>query len=140
MLRYTHIYELLYRIGKIIISFMSVASIFGLFGITVFTKSGGVSSLAIYAMFGGCAIGVSYLIDMVIGWLPTFLYIRYTLSTKISPSEAGSLSFLFNGSLNGKWYPLLNIKGLKPEARKEALFQFAKTITITLAGKKAGGS
>lgn len=73
----------------------------------------------------GVIMGAVYLISKYLAWIPTFLYIRLTLATNVSPKEAEKLSFLFDGSLNGGWHPLLNIKELKPESRKEALFQVA---------------
>jgi len=78
--------------------------------------------------FIGFCIGTGYLINMAIGWLPAYLYIRLTLSTKVGPSDAKALAFLFKLSSNGKWYPLLEIKKLNPEDRREALFQFAKKV------------
>ncbi|MDR0528296.1 MAG: hypothetical protein LBG69_01610 [Zoogloeaceae bacterium] len=61
-------------------------------------------------------------------WLPAFMYARWTLSTKITANEARRLSFLFDGTLGGSWYPLKQIKGLPPKVRRVALFRFADKI------------
>jgi hypothetical protein len=130
MLRYTHIYDLLFRIA--LISFVGLPIIYLFTLITDKLRPSTPVLIILIVVFMGVIMGVAYLISISIGWIPTYLYVRLTLSTKISPSEAKNLSFLFDGSLsNGKWYPLYDIKELKPESRKEALFQFARRITIT---------
>ncbi|SEO18103.1 DnaJ domain-containing protein [Nitrosospira multiformis] len=61
-------------------------------------------------------------------WLPSYLYARSIIFTKISADEAKRLSFLFDGSLNGSWYPLGALRKIDPEFRREALFRFANKI------------
>lgn len=61
-------------------------------------------------------------------WLPTYLYVRSVLLTKISPNEAERLGFLFDGSLGGRWYPLGSIRKIDVDYRKEFLFRFANKI------------
>jgi hypothetical protein len=122
MLRYTHIYELLYRIGGLLITVLFVAEVLD-------TLGRGLPAALFAIIFLGCCVGMAYLLLKTTGWIPTFLYIRLTLLAKVSPSDAGKLSFLFDGSLeNGKWYPLLEIKDLPSASRRDALFQFAKKI------------
>lgn len=61
-------------------------------------------------------------------WLPTLLYVRTALFTTVSADEATRLSFLFDGSLDGGWYPLGFLRKIEREYRREALFQFANKI------------
>lgn len=134
MLRYTHIYELLYRIVGIFVTVWFVGSVFDLLGLGVLRSTSGLALIVTAAIFLCCCVGVIYFLRRTIGWLPAFLYIRLTLSTKVSPSEANNLSFLFDGSLNdGKWYPLREVREISPEDRREALFQFARKITTERA-------
>lgn len=61
-------------------------------------------------------------------WLPTYMYVWASLYTKISPREARTLSFLFDGRLQGTWYPLTSIQKIDPSYRREALFRFANQV------------
>jgi hypothetical protein len=61
-------------------------------------------------------------------WLPTFLHVRLTLFTNISPREADRMGYLFDGSLGGVWYPLGSLRKIDPDFRREALFRFANKI------------
>lgn len=47
---------------------------------------------------------------------------------KINPVEAGQLSYLFDGSMGGVWYPLGSIRKIDPNYRREALFDIANAI------------
>jgi hypothetical protein len=73
--------------------------------------------------------GVIMLLTMKAYWLPTYLHVRFSLSTRITSDEAKRLNFLFDGSLaGGKWYPLESIRKVAPEFRREALFRFANKV------------
>jgi len=61
-------------------------------------------------------------------WLPTWRYVRNTLGVKIDKNEALKLTFLFDGSLGGQWFPLIGVKSIEEPYRKEALFRFANHI------------
>lgn len=56
------------------------------------------------------------------------MYVRFSILTKISPSEAARLTFLFDGSIGGIWYPLGALRKIDPVFRREALFRFANKI------------
>jgi len=120
MLRYTHIYLLIYRLVMAFAWLLVFALAIDSIG----------KNLIVIIVIGVGSLGIFIFLLRTFDWLPTFLYIRLTLSTKVSPSEADKLSFLFDGSLNGKWHPLLEIGELKPESRREALFQFAKRVAM----------
>jgi hypothetical protein len=57
--------------------------------------------------------------------VPAYFYVRNKLKTAITFEEARRLSFLFDGCLNGKWYPLTEVRNLPAEQRKQYLFDFA---------------
>lgn len=61
-------------------------------------------------------------------WLPTWLHVRASLWTRVTPVEAAKLGFLFDGSLDGRWFPMGAIRRISPEYRREALFRFANKI------------
>jgi DnaJ-domain-containing protein 1 len=61
-------------------------------------------------------------------WLPTYGRVRYLLATEISTDEAQKVSFLFDGSLGGIWYPLWSLRKIDKAFRKEALFRLANRI------------
>lgn len=61
-------------------------------------------------------------------WMPTWCYARFTLGVSVTKEEADQLGFLFDGSMNGLWYPLNGIKTLDKEYRREALFRFANHV------------
>lgn len=137
-IRFTHGYDLLHKIGNMV------------GGLTVFATATSVISpivdpieralkhsgfewiwvilLIAYFLFG--YVGSIILINKTIWpfWLPTFLYVRTTLKTPITGAEAAKLSYLFDGSLSGQWYPLNAIKKIEAEYRKEALFRFANKV------------
>jgi len=139
MWHFTHFYEFLYLLVKFLTTLMTLAFLFDFlplprFGNDIgFLKSyGWIWGLVIFV---GSWFGILYLLEKTLlpDWLPTYLYIRRKLHTEVSPSDAKKLSFLFDGSLDGKWYPLHEIRELRPESRREALFQFAKNVVIERA-------
>ena len=79
-----------------------------------------------FAVFGGCVFLLAKTI--LPPYLPTYCYVNYSLGIKINPVEAAKLSFLFDGDLNGIWYPLRSLKKIDKEFRREALFSIANEI------------
>lgn len=134
MLRYTHFYDMLYKF----LALLAGASVAGLI-IELISPLLSQANRDIKWMVGSviliCSIlGVMYLLCSKMGWIPTLLYIRFTLHTKVSPSEGKTLSFLLDGSLGGKWYPCRWILEVNPESRRrEALFEFASITSNELA-------
>lgn len=64
-------------------------------------------------------------------WAPTYLYVNLSLRTRVSPREAGVLAFLFDGSLDGSWYPLTSVKRLPAKSRRAALFRYARELAAS---------
>lgn len=88
-------------------------------GVLSFTALGG---LTLYVLFR------TLLTRLLPPWTPTFLYVNLMLGTKVSAREAGLVAFLFDGSLNGRWYPLTSIRRLPEHQRRSALFRFAREL------------
>ena len=61
-------------------------------------------------------------------WLPSYFYIRINLRVSISAEETKKISFLFDGSIYNRWYPLKEIKKIDNAIRKEQLFIAANEI------------
>ncbi len=62
--------------------------------------------------------------------LPTWLYLRLTLYVPATWRDAKTTGFLFDGDITGTWYPLLELKKLPRELRREALYEFAKQTPV----------
>lgn len=133
-IRYTHGYELLYRLALMVASLILLVVGFELLGpIGKFAERILPTWLSVILMIAafifGLAGAATLLSKTVLPeWLPSFLYVRLSIFTKINPSEAERLSFLFNGSIGGIWYPLSSLRKIDPEFRREALFRFANKI------------
>ena len=137
-IRFTHGYDLLFKIGGMVGGIMIVAAGADLISpisnsIERGLKSSNLEWLWIILMLAyliGGYIGAIMLLGKTIlpYWLPTYLHVRFSIFTKITPDEAERLSFLFNGSLGGIWYPLGSIRKIDPEFRREVLFRFANKI------------
>lgn len=145
-IRFTHSYDLLFKIiimfsgiviiaaGADVLSFISNPIEKGL-------RSSNLEWVWIVLMWTyiiGGYIGVIKLLGNTIlpYWLPTYLYVRFSIFTRITSSEAERLEFLFDGSLNGIWYPLGAIRKIDPEFRREALFRFANKVAIEQGWRK----
>lgn len=138
VIRYTHGFDLLHKIGNVVggIAVLGAASsIVSPIGdqIELLLKKLGLEwvwliIILAYAIFG--YVGAIILINKTIwpSWLPTYLYVRLWLITPIKIEEARKLDYLFDGSLNGQWYPLRAIRKIESEYRKEALFRFANKV------------
>ncbi|WP_157572579.1 J domain-containing protein [Nevskia soli] len=68
------------------------------------------------------------LLTLLPPWLPDLLYIRLNLRTQVTVSEAAKAAFLFDGSLNGRWYRLPSLRTTDPDVRRDFLFRFANNI------------
>lgn len=79
------------------------------------------------ALFAGLITHVLF-IDPIYHTFQTFLYINYSLSTKVSFREAKYFVFLFAPNDTGKWYPMKGIKELPKEIRRMGLFHSAQKI------------
>lgn len=137
-IRFTHGYDLLHKIGSMVGGFMVVAAAGDLLGRIFYPVEryleghgyGWVWGIVIIAYAIGGYIGALLLLTKTVlpYWLPTYLHVRFSLFIKITPAEAERLSFLFDGSLWGAWYPCSGFRKIDPEFRREALFRFANKI------------
>lgn len=71
-----------------------------------------------------------FILNKVTSFISTWLYVQLFLKTNINLYEAKKLTFLFNGSLGGKWYQLTEIKNLEKKMRHEFLLKFANNIAM----------
>lgn len=137
-IRFTHFYDLLHKMGTLMGGVMVTAA-----GADILRPIADVLereltgqglswlwALIIWAyIIGGYIASVHLLRKTVLPtWLPTFLHVRLTLFTKISPREADQMGYLFDGSLGDVWYPLGSLRKIDPDFRREALFRFANKI------------
>ena len=137
-IRFTHGYDLLFKIGAMVGGVMIVAAGADLLSPISNSIERGLKSsnlewvwiILMWAYIIGGYIGAIMLLGKTIlpYWLPTYLHVRFSIFTKITPNEAEQLGFLFDGSLGGIWYPLSAIRKIDPEFRREALFRFANKI------------
>ena len=137
-IRFTHGYDLLFKIGAMVGGVMIVAAGADLLSPISNSIERGLKSsnlewvwlILMWAYIIGGYIGAIMLLGKTIlpYWLPTYLHVRFSIFTKITPNEAEQLGFLFDGSLGGVWYPLSAIRKIDPEFRREALFRFANKI------------
>lgn len=79
-----------------------------------------------FAFFFGCMFVLAKTI--LPPYLSSYCYVNFSLRTKINGEESDKVGFLFNGYLNGMWYPLRSLRKLNPEFRREALFAIANDI------------
>jgi hypothetical protein len=119
MLRYTHIYDLLYKLTALVLYVVSVGPILD----HLLPKN--TPQYLSFVIIIVSMMGFVYLLYSYTDWIPTYLYVRLSLGIKVSHSEAAQLTLLFGGDY---WYPLSEIKELKSEERKQALFNFANYI------------
>lgn len=137
-IRFTHGYDLLFKIGTMAGSIMLVAVGSELLSPISNALESGLKQknfewiwiILMWIYIIGGYIGAIRLLRKTIipYWLPTYLHVRFSLFTKVTPDEADHLGFLFDGSLGGTWYPLGSIRKIDREFRREALFRFANKI------------
>jgi len=145
-IRYTHGWNLLYQIVMWIASLALLITIFTVaepllnmmqpladtiqdagisIGIPnwVFAVIGVILAIAAFlaAMYGAVMLLMKTILQPE---LPTFLYVRLSLFTPISWKEAGEISFLFEGDLSGRWYPLRELRHVPREFRHDVLLEF----------------
>ncbi len=137
-IRFTHGYDLLHKFGSMFGGIMVVAAAGDLLGRIFYPVEhylegngyGWIWGIAVIAYVIGGYIGALLLLNKTVlpYWLPTYLHVRFSLFIKITPAEAEQISFLFDGSLWGTWYPCSGFRKIDSEYRREALFRFANKI------------
>jgi hypothetical protein len=94
MLPYTHFYDMLYKFIALLAGALVAGLIVELIS-PLLSQANKDAKLIVGGVILICSIlGVMYLLCSKVGWIPTLLYIRFTLHTKVSPAEAKTLSFL----------------------------------------------
>jgi len=80
-----------------------------------------ISLLGLVIVFLVSVIASHFLIWQYIDVLSTYLYVRRTLKTKLSFSDAKALRPLFELNASGKWYPMTGVLDLPEEQRLPTL-------------------
>ncbi|MCX7178657.1 MAG: J domain-containing protein [Proteobacteria bacterium] len=137
-IRFTHGYDLLHKLGSMLGGLFVVVAAGDLleritYPIQRYLEHSGlvwVWGILVLAYAIGGYIGAIALVNRTVlpYWLPTYLHVRFSLFTMVTPAEAERLSFLFDGSLWGRWYPCGAFRKIDKEFRREALFRFANKI------------
>jgi hypothetical protein len=92
-----------------------------------FESGGFVDVVSIILFIVGASVGAVYL-HKWLEPLATIWYLSVFCKTKVSFKEAGELGFLFDGSLNGKWYPFKDLVNIPEEYRKKVLYEIAEKL------------
>jgi hypothetical protein len=79
--------------------------------------------LALYAAFRAVLVRT-----VLPPWAPTYLYVNLSLGAAVTVREARLLAFMFDGSLQGRWYPMTSVRRLPRAGRRAALFDFARRL------------
>lgn len=133
VIRYTHSFDLLYQVVVIVVTVNLVYITFEVLSLIPLVKWLTMVGLPewIYGVLQVVALLLlmpfwAIILFSISAPLPTYLYLRFTLSVPVTWREAKAVSFLFEKDLNGKWYPLKDLKKAPKEARKMILFDFAE--------------
>lgn len=135
-IRFTHVFDLIRQI--ILWPLILACGIGPAALLAVLSDNGFIQFLSILVFIIGEVLGAVYLTQLSepIG---TQLYLRCCCGVKLNYKEAKSITFLLDGSINGKWYPLKFLKKISKEERKQVLFEFAQKIKRDFYGSFSKG-
>ncbi|MEQ1658681.1 MAG: J domain-containing protein [Hylemonella sp.] len=147
MIRFTHGWDLLYRIGLFFAGLYLLTAVNTMVEpmttpieqfLKYRTSNGWFWDVLVigYFIFGVISCVLLLKRTLLPPWIPTLLYVRLHIDTKISPQEAQKVAFLFDGSLDGTWYPLGQLSKIHPDYRNETLFRFANKIASEQGWRK----
>ena len=121
MITYTHGYSLICRILNVVCCFVLL--------VTVIEAIDKYTALGTWAAVGiGLAVMVpvqSWILGPLLETLSAYLYVKFTLRTSISFSEAKGLAFLFEPNETGSWWPMKDVRKLPADERKARLLSLA---------------
>lgn len=90
--------------------------------------------IACIGIFIGCWFLLYIAIVSPLAPLPTWLYLRVCLFVPATWQDAKDTGFLFEGSVDGKWYPLTALRKVPRQFRRELLHEFADQILFGASG------
>ena len=135
VIRWTHAYNLLWKLLSFVASVALMVGLGAFFSPymdrVVFLKAPQLVSYWVPVLLGLVSwllVYILLLVTVLPPWLPDLLYIRLNLRTQVTVSEAAKAAFLFDGSLNGRWFPLPSLQTTDPDVRRDFLFRFANNI------------
>lgn len=135
---YDHFYKLLTIFGGFIggVSAMSIPTMF--LSVPGDNSVSALSHLVLALACGiaGGALTVSVIKTLLPEWIPTYMYVRFSLGIPITQIEAQKLDFLFSGSHDGYWLPLTEISKLRPEEKHRALLLAANSAAQKIGGQQ----
>jgi hypothetical protein len=118
-LKYTHVFDLFEKILSIALSAAAaLAAAYLLISVNIFVGLG----TAAAAYFGG-----RFLFTKILRPISTCLYLFIYCGTIVSFADAAKLSFLLDGTMEGEWWTLREIRNIPFWQRKELLYQFAQS-------------
>jgi hypothetical protein len=124
-IRWTHIFNLLIQfpiwIGSIACGAIPSLIFYELLDINI-PDIVSIILFIIGAIFGG------FYLSKWLQPIATMWYLSVFCNTSVSFKEAEELTFLFDGSLNGKWYPFKDLINIPKEYRKKILYEFAERL------------
>ena len=74
---------------------------------------------------GIITVAIMIIGDHLLSPVATILYLSTKYNVHLTYKEAKGITFLFDGSLDGKWYPMKELADMDESQRKEYLFTFA---------------
>lgn len=124
-IRFTHFFDFLRQVLSLPLTVACGA--FPSFFISEASDNGFIQFLSILT-FIFCSVASGYFWLKYTEPLSTKLYIFFSCGVNVSYKEAKKISFLFDGSLNGKWYKLGFLRKIPKSDRKKIIFEFANKI------------
>lgn len=121
-IEYTHNWSLLVMLLGLLLFFLCFGLMFSLFH-SIFDYDSDWIDIIPFILTG---IIFFYFYFKIAPVISTYLYVRFSLSTKISYKDADSLVGLFLPNESGKWTPMKDVKKLPIEKRRDYLLELAK--------------
>ena len=130
-IRFTHFFDLIRKI--LLVPLVAACGIIPSLLIAEISFNGFIQFLSFVSFVVGTLIG-GYFLSAITEPLSTILYLFFSCGVKITYQESKKITFLFDGSLSGKWYPLTFLKNIPKEDRKSLIFDFAEKVKSEMYG------
>ena len=134
-IRFTHGYNLLWKLLSFATSLALIAGLSAFFSPyldrVVLARAPQVVmnwTPVVLFLLGWLLVYVLLLLTVLPPWLPDMLYVRWSLQTAVTTAEAEKVAFLFDGSMQGRWYRLDALRRMDRDLRRDFLFRFANDI------------
>lgn len=131
-MRYTHGYSFICRVLNIICNLAVLGLVADALMLAGVPKG--------YAIIIGFVAMIAFhfgFLGHLFNYLSSYLYIRLSLRTPITFSEAKYFAFLFVPNDTGSWWPMREIKNLPKESRRQYIFEFAERVHGSLDSQES---